>query len=310
MNNLSPGTYTFTVVATDNFGATSVSAPVGFVVKPPANQMPVVLITSPSNGTSYIETATVAINATASDADGNISLVEFYNGATLLGSDAVSPYSFTWTPVTAGSYSITAKAIDNHGGTGSSAAVNISVTANQPSVITITSPLNNATISESPITINVNVSDPEGGIILVEFLDGTSVIGTGSTAPYSYIWNNPSGGTHQVSLRVTDSHGGVTTSSPVIVVVDTQSALFNPPAYETSSNVYPNPTLELFTMKASQEIRNLWVINMYGVEVSAMHDIPTGEQVVIGKELSDGAYVLMIKYASDKMEVKRIVKIK
>jgi hypothetical protein len=310
MNNLSVGTYTITAVATDNLGAVSVSAPLTFTVNPPANEVPVIAITSPSNGSSFVESATLVLNATATDVDGTISLVEFYNGTTLLGSDANSPYSFTWMPVSAGSYVITAKATDNNGGIGTSSPLNITVTANQPSVITITSPVNNSTVTGTSVAINVNVTDPDGGITLVEYLDGTTVIGTSTTAPYSYTWNNAPDGTHEISVRVTDSNGGVTTSSPVTMVVDSQTGIFNPSSYGVFTNVYPNPSIDGFKINASQEIKNLWIVNMHGVQVGSMQDIPSGKQVEIGSDLSDGAYVLMIKYASEKMEVARIVKIK
>jgi len=55
-----------------------------------------------------------------------LSRVEFYNGGTKLGEDATSPYSFTWSSVPAGSYSLTAKSIDNSGDSASD-VVNITV---------------------------------------------------------------------------------------------------------------------------------------------------------------------------------------
>ena len=36
----------------------------------------------------------MTLSATASDSDGTISKVEFYNGTTLLGTDTTSPYSY------------------------------------------------------------------------------------------------------------------------------------------------------------------------------------------------------------------------
>ena len=77
------------------------------------NQPPSVSITSPANNASFNAPATITINANASDPDGNVSKVEFYNGNTLLGTDNSSPYSYTWSNVAAGTYTITAKATDN-----------------------------------------------------------------------------------------------------------------------------------------------------------------------------------------------------
>ena len=81
-----------------------------------ANDLPTVNITSPDDGQSFTAPASISITATASDSDGSISTLEFYNGGTKLGEDATSPYSFTWTNVPAGDYSLTVKAIDNSGG--------------------------------------------------------------------------------------------------------------------------------------------------------------------------------------------------
>ncbi|THU41213.1 DNRLRE domain-containing protein [Niastella caeni] len=99
------------------------------VIADGGNALPVVNITSPANGAVFTAPATVTINATATDGDGSISKVEFFNGSTKLGEDNTSPYSFTWNSVAAGSYSLTAKATDNAAGVTTSAAVAITVQA-------------------------------------------------------------------------------------------------------------------------------------------------------------------------------------
>jgi hypothetical protein len=91
------------------------------------NATPTVSISSPSNNASFSAPANITIQANAADANGTVSQVQFYNGGTLLGTDTSSPYSFTWSNVGVGSYSLTAKATDNQGATTTSAVVNISV---------------------------------------------------------------------------------------------------------------------------------------------------------------------------------------
>jgi hypothetical protein len=76
---------------------------------------PSVSLTSPANGATFTAPATVSLAASASDADGRVSKVEFYNGATRLATDTTSPYSYSWTGVGAGSYSLTARATDDLG---------------------------------------------------------------------------------------------------------------------------------------------------------------------------------------------------
>ncbi|RBL93393.1 glycosyl hydrolase family 18 protein [Chitinophaga flava] len=126
-NNVAAGTYSLTAKATDNAGATTTSAVVSITVNTAGNKPPVVNITSPANNATFTAPATVNIQAAASDSDGVVTRVAFYNGTTLLGTDSVAPYTWTWSNVAAGTYSLTAKATDNGGATTTSAAVNITV---------------------------------------------------------------------------------------------------------------------------------------------------------------------------------------
>jgi hypothetical protein len=74
---------------------------------PPAssNVPPSVVITSPATGAVFVATSTVGINANATDLDGAIYKVEFYDGAAKLGEVLNPPYSYSWANVAAGSHS-------------------------------------------------------------------------------------------------------------------------------------------------------------------------------------------------------------
>ncbi|MFD2999547.1 PA14 domain-containing protein [Pontibacter toksunensis] len=91
------------------------------------NVSPVVNITSPASGTNFSTPASITISASASDSDGSVAKVEFFQGATKLGEDLTSPYAYTWSGVAAGSYQLTVKATDNAGAVTTSAAVSVSV---------------------------------------------------------------------------------------------------------------------------------------------------------------------------------------
>src|SRR5262249_41324482 len=91
------------------------------------NQLPAVAMTAPANGASYAAPGVITLSATASDADGYITSVNFFAGTSLLGSAAKSPYSMTWSGVPAGTYSLTAVATDNLGGTSTSTPVSVTV---------------------------------------------------------------------------------------------------------------------------------------------------------------------------------------
>jgi hypothetical protein len=91
------------------------------------NIPPAVSITSPASGASFTAPASITISASASDSDGSVAKVDFYQGASLLGTSTTAPYSFTWTNVTPGSYTLTARATDNLGAESASAPVNVTV---------------------------------------------------------------------------------------------------------------------------------------------------------------------------------------
>jgi hypothetical protein len=86
-------------------------------------------LTAPADGATFVAPATIELAADASSAEGTIAKVEFFQGESKLGEDTSSPYTFTWSNVAAGAYTLTAKASDQDGATTTSAAVNITVTA-------------------------------------------------------------------------------------------------------------------------------------------------------------------------------------
>jgi Big-like domain-containing protein len=120
---------------------------------------PVVTLTSPANGATFTAPATITMTALAADPELRMARVEFYSGSTLLGTDTSSLYSFTWSSVPAGSYTLTAIAFDADGGQATSAAVSITVQpgSNEPPTVALTSPANGATFT-APATIDLTAS--------------------------------------------------------------------------------------------------------------------------------------------------------
>ena len=144
-----------------------------------ANKAPTVSIASPGSGASFAAPATLAITATAADADGTVVRVDFYQGTTLLGSRTVAPFAFTWSGVAAGSYSLTAKATDNAGASKTSAAVSITVA--QPS-ITIASPGAGAAITGLAVGVAGAFSGDPGSTVVVDGPFGSRIAtNTGNT---------------------------------------------------------------------------------------------------------------------------------
>jgi ELWxxDGT repeat protein len=84
---------------------------------PSENQAPALSVTSPAPGEWFVAPATVTLAADASDADGSVVSVEFFEGAISRGVDTVSPYSVVWPNVPAGVHALTAVATDDRGAT-------------------------------------------------------------------------------------------------------------------------------------------------------------------------------------------------
>jgi concanavalin A-like lectin/glucanase superfamily protein/Big-like domain-containing protein len=110
------------------------------------NQPPSVSLTAPASGATFNAPASITLTATASDTDGTIARVDFYAGSTLLGSDPTAPYSFSWSNVVAGSYSLTAVARDSDGASTVSSTRDITVKPpTLPSTAVFTPSSNDAT---------------------------------------------------------------------------------------------------------------------------------------------------------------------
>ena len=94
------------------------------------NVSPVVSLTVPTNNAVFTAPANITMEATATDSDGSVTNVAFYNGGTKLGDDTSNPYNFTWSNVAAGAYSLTARATDNVGATTVSSPANLIIVRN------------------------------------------------------------------------------------------------------------------------------------------------------------------------------------
>lgn len=171
----------------------------GTVTSPPptaANVAPTVAITAPASGTTITQGSTVAITASAADSDGTVARVEFYDGATLLGTDTTAPYAFSWVTSTAtatGTRSLTARAFDNTGAATTSAAVSVTVNAATSINLAPTATLATSHVSpwETLTAVNNNTShtssrDKNGGA----YGNWRGSAGFGQTDWVSFTWSS------------------------------------------------------------------------------------------------------------------------
>jgi hypothetical protein len=93
---------------------------------PPPNAPPVVRINSPASGTGVPVGTSLTITTDASDRDGWIDRVVLQANGTLLDTNSIEPYSFTWTPAI-GTYDLVVIATDNGGASAMSSPVRVTI---------------------------------------------------------------------------------------------------------------------------------------------------------------------------------------
>jgi hypothetical protein len=252
------------------------------------NASPTVSITSPSNGASFTTGSAVAIAATAADADGTVMSVEFFVDGVSAGVDNTAPYTANYTAA-AGSHTLTARATDNGGAQTTSSAITINVSNNPPPAVSITSPVNGAVfVAPAPVTVNVNATDANGTVTLVEFYVNGTLIGSDATAPYSFVWTSVIGAA-SLTARATDNLGATTTSSAVNITINDPNAL--PYKIVTTSAPCTSPAI-CVPLAANDTVHNVigydLVMNYNPVKVT-----PTGN-ITVDNDLINPAFVEVI----------------
>jgi uncharacterized repeat protein (TIGR01451 family) len=271
-NNAPTGTHLIKAVATDGNGIKSYSYPVKIRV----TNAPTVDITTPLSGATYPKNSNLAFTAAAKDFDGYVSNVEFFaNGNSSLGTATLiqgNTYNFNWSNVPFGTYSITAKATDALGQTSVSNPITVTLTNSPPSV-SLTAPANAATFNApANITLSANAADSDGTIAKVEFYKGTTLIGTSTTAPYSFIWNGATVGSYSLTAKATDDNGAVTTSGAVSITVNPAGdALF----------VVGSTTLSSVDTAIKTRLQNLGLNVVVKSATAAVSADATGKRVVV-----------------------------
>lgn len=79
------------------------------------NKSPHATIIAPEDNAYFLESSDITISVAATDPDGEIALVEYFNGPDKLGEASSEPFEFVWEKVSIGQYSLTALVTDNEG---------------------------------------------------------------------------------------------------------------------------------------------------------------------------------------------------
>ncbi|MBB2909259.1 hypothetical protein FHS43_000505 [Streptosporangium becharense] len=95
---------------------------------------------------------------------------------------------------------------------------------NLPPTVKITKPAAGATFT-APATVEItaDAADADGTVSKVEFFNGTTPLGSDTSAPYSHQWTGVPAGSYSITARATDDKGATRTSDPVGITVGPDS---------------------------------------------------------------------------------------
>jgi PKD repeat protein len=208
--NLSVGTHTITLTATDSKGAIG-TASRSITVTAPVNQSPSANITAPAAGSSSVQGTTVSFAGTGSDPeDGSLSGASLVWTSSLDGQIGTGT-SFSKTNLSVGTHTITLTVTDSKGATGTtsrSITVTTAPSGNQPPVANFTY---NCVGLPKPYQCDFDPrsSTDDVGIVKYAWAWNGRVETLANPVVVRLGWSSP--GTYPMTLTVTDG-GGLTSS--------------------------------------------------------------------------------------------------
>jgi len=153
---------------------------------------------------------------------------------TLVGSDTVSMPATVYVGLAVTSHNPAATAT----ATFSNVAVTTPTSANKPPTVSISAPASGASYTApANIAITATAGDTDGSIVKVDFYAGTQLLGSDSSSPFTFTWNNVAAGTYSLTAVATDNAGAKTTSPAITVNVTSASA--SAPAKPTTLTFVP-----------------------------------------------------------------------
>ena len=207
----SAGTFALTAVATDNIGSSTTSTAVSITVT--SAIAPSVSLTNPASGASYGVGTSIPLNAAVTGGNGPTAQVEFFINGASLSIDSSAPYNTVWTPASAGTYSLIAVATDNAGVSGTSTAINVTVTSNGAPAVRLISPGTNLVVGlGTTVNLSAAASDADGSIASVRFLSNGTALALVTSSPYRTTYTPSAAGIYTLIAQATDNSGNVSDS--------------------------------------------------------------------------------------------------
>ena len=249
-SNAPAGSYALTALATDAKGMTATSSVVNITVvtnSPPPPAIPFyVSFWYPTNGQAFAAPATIGVHALVTDSN-VVKVMQYFANGTSIGvitnsgtvpltnSTQSNPFFLSWSNVPAGSYTLTALAMDSAGNLATSAPVTVTVTNIPAPVVPFAVSFwypTNGQMFLAPATIGVHAKVTDSNVVqtVQYFANGTSIgltTNTGTTLltnstqsnPFYLAWSNVPAGNYVLTALATDSAGHSATSGPVTIFV-------------------------------------------------------------------------------------------
>jgi hypothetical protein len=216
--------------ATDDANGATDTPVKSVTINEPSNVLPSVTMNAPVV-TGLSPNATVTLAATASDSDGSIQKVEFFNNGTVLLGTVTSAkagtsdvYELVLGNRSWESLSVTARATDNRGAAVTTPSV--LVTVNEAPAVTLAALPTLPLTAPASLTLSATATDNGGSIAKVEFFDGSTLLGTvttpkaGTTDTWEYAASGLAAGPHSITARATDNAGVSTTTAAQTLTVE------------------------------------------------------------------------------------------
>lgn len=163
-------------------------------------------------GHAFYAPATIRLTTEASDTDGTITQVEFFDGTNSIAVIREPPYSFIWSNVVSyGEYrEITASATDNLGKTISSRVSFPFLRQPIPNApfVRLTSPYDGGVYPpKAPMLVEVEILQNDNNVNPVELYFGTNLLARAYGPPWTTTISNLAAGTYTFSAKTTDLRG-------------------------------------------------------------------------------------------------------
>ncbi|HWZ21817.1 MAG TPA: T9SS type A sorting domain-containing protein, partial [Cytophagaceae bacterium] len=210
---------------------------------------------------------------------------------TLIGTDNTSPYSFVWSNVVAGNYSVTAKATDNSGAVSTSASVSVVVT-------------NAGTTTTTNTCSGVAQYVENNGYVAGSTVQSGGVIYQCKPYPYTG-WCNGAAWAYGPGTGASWTDAWIQMGTCSNVRVSAMNSVSSSSAVSTIQLV-PNPTTGVFTISTGSNAA-VQVLNSYGEEVLSVNEVAANGSVDI-TALSAGVYFVKIISADGNLTIQKIVK--